>query len=192
MDTTSEQTQLKTIDRIWVVANEDVFAHNWRYMIFRRISRLLPHSTFLRLRRKLLQWGGLSINRGSVFMDAPALTGGKAAASRLTVGQDCFINIECIFDLCNIINIGNNVYLGHRVMLITSQHDLSDPNQRGGNLSGDSILIGDGAWIGAGSIILPGVNIGNGAVVAAGAVVSKDVPPNTIVGGVPAKPIKEL
>ena len=192
MDTTTETVQVKTIDRIWVVANEDIFSHDWRFMFFRRISRILPLNTFLRFRRRLLQWGGLSIDNGTVFMDTPIITGDKNAVSRLSVGSDCFINIECIFDLCNSITIENSVYLGHRVMLITSQHDISDPNQRGGMLSSDQILIKDGAWIGAGATILPGVTVGKGAVIAAGAVVTKDVPQHTVVGGVPAMPIKEL
>ncbi len=192
MDTTTPQTTPNTFQKMRTVAHEDVFSHNWRYLIFRSIGRLFPSNAFLRLRRKLLQMGGININARTVFMDIPQISGGPRAVSRLTFGEDCFINIESIFDLSATIDVGNKVYMGHRVMLITSKHNIDNPEQRGGQLSGEPIVIEDGAWLGAGAIILPGITIGEGAVVAAGAVVSRDVPPHVVVGGVPAVIIKEL
>lgn len=192
MDTTTQQAIPTKFQKIRTVAHEDVFSHNWRYLIFRSIGRLFPSNAFLRLRRKLLQMGGMNINARTVFMDIPQISGGPSAVSKLSFGEDCFINIESIFDLAAPIYIGNKVYMGHRVMLITSQHNIDNPDQRGGQLSGDPIVIEDGAWIGAGAIVLPGVTVGAGAVIAAGAVVTKDVPPDVVVGGVPATLIKEL
>lgn len=180
------------LGRAQTAIQEDVLAHNWRLIFFVLICKFLPNNTFLRLRKLLLRWGGFTTGKGTIFMDVPVLSGGKHSISMLSIGKHCFVNVECVFDLSSHIRIGNQVYFGHRVMLITSQHDFSSSRQRGGRLTGDSIIIEDGAWIGAGTIILPGVTVGAGAVVAAGSVVSKDVPSNTIVGGVPAKQIREL
>jgi maltose O-acetyltransferase len=73
------------------------------------------------------------------------------------------------------------------VTFITAKHQIGEATQRAGAMRGASIVVGDGAWVGANATILPGVSVGRGAVVAAGAVVSRDVPPNVIVAGVPAK-----
>ena len=86
--------------------------------------------------------------------------------------------------------IEDNVLIGPKVNLVTENHPL-DPADRK-SLVCQSIVVKYNAWIGAAATILPGVTIGENAVVAAGAVVTSDVPPNTVVGGVPAKVIKTL
>ena len=182
----------RNIKRASNVIREDVLAHNWRLIFCVFLGKWLPKNAFLRLRRYLLKLGGVEVGNVSVFMDIPVFSGGKDSIAAFSIGNDCFVNVECVFDLSSEIKIGNNVYFGHRVMLITSNHDFSSAAQRGGQLTGDAIIIEDGAWIGAGTIVLPGVTIGSGAVVAAGSVVSKNVSPNIIVGGVPAKQIREL
>jgi acetyltransferase-like isoleucine patch superfamily enzyme len=109
---------------------------------------------------------------------------------RITLGQNVFINHACSFlDMGGII-IEDDVLIGPKVNLITENHPL-DPADRQ-KLLLKPILIKRNAWIGAAATILPGVTIGENAVVAAGAVVSKDVPANTVVGGIPARHIKNL
>lgn len=88
------------------------------------------------------------------------------------------------------ITIENDVLIGPKVSLITENHPLNPEDRKG--LICKSILIKKNAWIGANATILPDVTIGENAVVAAGTVVSKDVPDNTIVGGIPAKSIKNI
>jgi len=108
----------------------------------------------------------------------------------ITIGKNVFINFDCTFLALGGITIEDNVLIGPKVSLITENHPLNPEERKG--LTGKPILIKKNAWIGANATILPGVTIGENAVVAAGAVVSKDVPDNTIVGGIPAKFIKSV
>ena len=108
----------------------------------------------------------------------------------ISIAEHVFINHACSFLDMGGITIKEHVLIGPRVNLITENHPLS-PEQRRGLLC-KPILIKRNAWIGAGATILPGVTIGENAVIAAGAVVSKDVPDNVVVGGIPAKIIKSL
>lgn len=108
----------------------------------------------------------------------------------ITVGKNVFINMGCKFQDQGGIYIGDGALIGHNVVLATINHDL-DPEKRG-SMTPKPIKIGKNVWIGSNAVILPGVTIGDGAIVAAGAVVNKNVEENTIVGGVPAKPIKKI
>jgi acetyltransferase-like isoleucine patch superfamily enzyme len=108
----------------------------------------------------------------------------------INIGKHVFINHACSFLDLGGITIEDHVLIGPRVNLVTENHP-ADPTQRR-SLMTKPILIKQNAWIGANAIILPGVTIGENAIVAAGAVVSKDVPANTVVGGVPAKFIKHI
>lgn len=107
----------------------------------------------------------------------------------ITVGENVFINMGCKFQDQGGIAIGDGSLIGHNVVLATLNHDFN-PLTRG-NMTPAPIRIGKNVWIGSNSTILSGVTIGDGAIVAAGAVVNRDVPENTIVGGVPAKVIKK-
>ncbi|HEX8607646.1 MAG TPA: DapH/DapD/GlmU-related protein [Pedobacter sp.] len=108
----------------------------------------------------------------------------------ISIGKNVFINHACSFLDMGGITIEDGALIGPRVNLVTENHPL-DPNDRSTVLT-KPIIIRRKAWIGAGATILPGVTVGENAVVAAGAVVSKDVAENTIVGGVPAKFIKNI
>jgi acetyltransferase-like isoleucine patch superfamily enzyme len=106
------------------------------------------------------------------------------------VGKNVFINSGCHFQDQGGIIIGDGVLIGHNVALATLNHDI-DPRKRS-NIHPAPIVIGNNVWIGANATVVPGVTIGDGAIIAAGAVVTRDVPPNVIVGGVPAKIIKKI
>ena len=107
----------------------------------------------------------------------------------ITVGRQVFINAGCCFQDQGGITIGDGCLIGHHVVLATINHGFS-PEARGDNYPAP-ITIGNNVWVGSNATILPGVSIGDGAIIAAGAVVTKDVPPNVVVGGVPARMIKE-
>jgi len=106
----------------------------------------------------------------------------------IRIGKNVFINHACTcLDMGGII-IEDDVLIGPKVNLITENHPLDPANRKA--LICKPIVVKRNAWIGAAATIMPGVTIGENAVVAAGAVVSKDVPANTVVGGIPAKFIK--
>ena len=106
------------------------------------------------------------------------------------LGKNVFINSDCKFQDQGGIYIGDDVLIGHNVVLATLNHE-ENPEKRG-NLCPSPIKIGNKVWIGSNATILPGVTIGDGAIIAAGAVVTKDVSKKTVVGGVPARLIKKI
>ena len=106
----------------------------------------------------------------------------------LSVGEYCIIGNDAFFDARSGISIGECVNVAAEVRIYTREHDIDDPFFAE---TGAPVVIEDYAYIGTRVTILPGVCIGRGAVVASGAVVTKNVPPFMLVGGVPAKAIRE-
>ena len=106
------------------------------------------------------------------------------------IGRNVFINFDCVFLDFGGITIEDGVFIAPKVSLLTEGHPLSPENRH--SLTAGHIHIKKNAWIGANATIMQGVAIGENAVVAAGAVVTKAVPDNTVVGGIPAKIIKTL
>lgn len=110
--------------------------------------------------------------------------------ANLRIGKGVFINSGVMFTDLGGITLADNVLVGPNATIISVNHPL-DP-QRRHEVEMKPVLIDENAWLGANATILPGVTVGKNAVVAAGAVVTKDVPANTVVAGVPAKIIKEI
>src|SRR5512139_4071525 len=114
--------------------------------------------------------------------------------SGIRIGSDSLIGEYNVLRGQGGITIGNRVYTSPLVQIVAVNHVFSDPGSpfvRQG-ITAEGIVIEDDVWIGSGAVITDGVRIGRGAVVAGGAVVTKDVPPLTIVGGVPAKEIRKI
>ena len=106
----------------------------------------------------------------------------------INIGEEVFINACCHFQDHGGVTIGDGCQIGHNVVFATLNHEL-EPEKRKTTRPAP-IVLGKNVWIGSNATILQGVTIGDNAVVAAGTVVTKDVPPNTVVGGVPAKFLK--
>lgn len=106
----------------------------------------------------------------------------------LTLGRDVFINMGCRFQDAGGITIGDGTLVGHGTTLTTLNHAV-DPARRA-DMVPAPIVVGRKVWFGASVTVVPGVTIGDGAVIGAGAVVTKDVPANAIVAGVPARFIR--
>lgn len=112
------------------------------------------------------------------------------APERLEVGDQVQIGEHCVLRANGGLTIGDRVLVAANVVITTRAHPVVPP--RFGVEADAPIAIGDEVWIGAGAVVLPGVSIGEGSVVAAGAVVTADVPPGVVVGGVPARVLKQI
>jgi acetyltransferase-like isoleucine patch superfamily enzyme len=110
---------------------------------------------------------------------------------RLNLGANVFVNHGCTLNDMGGIEIGGDTMIGPNVSLLTSGHPTAVTERRAG-ITVAPIRIGANVWIGAAATVIGGVTVGDGAVIAAGAVVSRDVPPATLVAGVPAQVVREL
>lgn len=108
----------------------------------------------------------------------------------LTLGKNVFINACCKFQDQGGITIGDGCLIGHNVTIATLNHELNPANRA--SITPNPVKIGDNVWIGSDSTILPGVEIGDGAIIGAGSIVTKNVPANTLVAGNPAKIIRKI
>lgn len=175
------------------IAREEFEGLHVKLLLARILMWPLPSMVGGRLRGLVLRAAGFRIGHGTIFAGMPELLGGRELSHNLEIHEICWVNIGCVFDLNAPITIGSRVAIGHQVLLLTSTHEIGLPAQRATPLiKARPIVIHDGAWLGARCTILPGVTVGAGAVVAAGAVVTRDVPPNSMVAGVPARIVKDL
>lgn len=140
-------------------------------------SGLVPRPLRWRLLRRL----GASVEKSAIN------SGVWLGSRRLTVGRGTFINGGCRIDNnAEFVHIGARCSLAPEVLILTATHEIGGPLERAGRLRDAPVTIGDGVWIGARAVILPGVTIGDGAVIASGAVVSSDCEAHALYAGVPA------
>ena len=154
--------------------------------------RLMPYGMLGWLRPLCYRLAGLHMGSRGRILGRITMTGEGPVARNTHVGDDCLLTTPLFLNASAPITIGNHVTIGHHVTIITDTHDYSDPRHRGGARRSLPVTIEDGVWVAAQVTILPGVTLGHGSVVAAGAVVLRDVPPDTLVGGVPARVLKSL
>jgi acetyltransferase-like isoleucine patch superfamily enzyme len=114
-----------------------------------------------------------------------------AGGDEIRVGRNVFINQNCTFYDLGGLDIGDDVMIGPNVSLITASHPL-DPSERRAATIGNPIVIERNVWIATGATVIGGVTVGENSVVAAGSVVTKNVPPNILVGGNPARIIRSI
>lgn len=144
------------------------------------------------LRLLLLRAAGMSIGPGCIIW-GPIVVTPYAGLTRVSLGARSFVNVEARFGCPEArVSIGDDVQIGPRVSFETVNHGLIYRAGQGRGAECRPIVVENGAWLASGVIVLPGVTIGEGAVVMAGAVVNRDVPPYTLVGGVPARVIRIL
>ena len=112
--------------------------------------------------------------------------------SNIHVGENFFANFDCvILDVCEV-RIGENCLLAPGVHIYTATHPIDPVERNAGTEYGKPVTIGNNVWIGGRAVINPGITIGDNVVIASGAVVTKDVPANVVVGGNPAKVLKQM
>ena len=134
-------------------------------------------------------WGDLSgeVLDPSSYIQIPLFIN---HAEFVTVGKNVYVNHACSMLTLGTITIEDNVLIGPKVNLLSEGHPIDPGNRRA--MIVKPVVIKRNAWIGAAATILPGVTVGENSIVAARAVVNKDVPDNTVVGGIPAKVIKDI
>jgi acetyltransferase-like isoleucine patch superfamily enzyme len=124
----------------------------------------------------------------SFFLIPPFYTTG---GTDITIGRNVFVNQNCTFYDLGGLDIADEVMIGPNVSLITSGHPI-EPSRRRASVIAKPIVLERNVWIAAGATIIGGVTVGENSVVAAGSVVTRDVPPNTFVGGNPARVIRPI
>jgi maltose O-acetyltransferase len=172
--------------------SEETTGFSLRVLALHAAGRCSPAGTGGRLRSLFYRSLGLEIGRGTIVFGPLEFAASGFRRENIRIGAHCFINNHVYMDASGPVTIGSGVSIGHHVVIITTDHQVGSSDFRAGARRILAVTIEDGAWIAAGVTLLPGVTVGRGAVVAAGAVVSRDVPPNTLVGGVPAKMIRPL
>ncbi len=140
---------------------------------------------------------GVQIGRNTIVMHGAILhvyNFRNLPQAGISIGEDCLIGEYSVIRGQGGVTIGNRVYTSPMSQIISVNHVFNDPTRPfiDQGITAEGIVVEDDVWLGAASVITDGVRIGKGAVVAAGAVVTNDVPPHTVVGGVPAKVIKKI
>lgn len=190
-----------------------VFPWNWQRKA--TLARDIMYTAWIRrafgalgkeslIRRPLHLLGGKRIFLGDHFTTGPGLrietyAGHGGIPPRLTIGRHVDVNFDCHIGCAERIEIGDHVLIASRVFITDHFHgaaasrvDLALPPSERPLTTKGAVVIENDVWIGEGACILPGVRIGRGAVVGANAVVTKNIPPYAVVGGIPAKIIRQL
>jgi maltose O-acetyltransferase len=113
-------------------------------------------------------------------------------SANVSIGEGSYLNHGVHIENVARVEIGANVAIGMFTVIATSDHEIGMHEVRAANWTPQPVTIGDGCWIGARALILPGVNVGAGCVVAAGSVVTADCEPDGLYAGVPARRVRDL
>jgi maltose O-acetyltransferase len=155
----------------------------------RIILKILPLQAFPKMNKFCYVLMGHILGQDVVLYSSVEMLG----IIKVKIGNNSFVGHKTLFmGGDSIIKIGQNCDISSNVSLICGSHEIGDSNRRAAKGISKDIIIGNGVWIGYGSLILGGVTIGDGAIIAAGSVVNKSVPQNVIYGGVPAKEIRQM
>jgi acetyltransferase-like isoleucine patch superfamily enzyme len=159
-------------------------------------AAMIPYRLLLvpQLRAPWLRLLGARVGRGSIVHDVRFFNLYRRGLGGLEIGDECFLGDECLLDLAEGIRLERQVTLAERVVILTHMnvgyHD--HPLQARFPAQAAPVVIERGSFIGVNATLLPGTRIGAGSFVAAGSVVTADVPPATLVAGVPARAVRSL
>ena len=165
-----------------------------RFGLFTLLMVPYRFALFPPLRALWLRLLGAKIGSRSILHDVRFFNLYRRGLGGLTIGDDCFVGDECLLDLAEEIRLEDHVTLAERVLILTHTNVgyRDHPLQGHFPAMAAPVTIRRGSFVGAAVTILPGLTIGPEAFVAAGSVVTADVPPRTVVAGVPARPLRTL
>jgi len=150
------------------------------------VNRLFVGAKHFEKKRKLLNWAGYSIGKGT------KVVGPFECTATLRIGENCWVGKNFIVNGNGTVTIGDNCDIAPEVIFQTGGHEIGTHERRAGKGIRFESKVGNGCWIGARSTILGGVTIQDGCVIAACSCVVKDVESDTLVGGIPAKVIRRI
>jgi len=157
---------------------------------------MIPYRLALvpQLRSPWLRLLGARIGPGAILHDVRFFNLYRRGLGGLSIGKDCFVGDECLIDLAEAVSFEDQVTLAERVLVLTHTNVgyRDHPLQRHFPAMTAPVVVEAGSFVGAGVTLLPGVRVGRGSFVAAGSVVTGDVPPATLVAGVPARAVRSL
>jgi len=156
----------------------------WRFLVGRVLQQpTIPSKTRVAVLNRL----GASIDPTARIRHRVEVT-----SNQLSIGPDSFVNFGVVIHNRVQVEIGANVLIGPRAMLLTITHVIGGPDRRAADGKLGAVTVGDGVWVGAGSVILPGIEIAAGCVIGAGAVVTRSTEPNGLYVGAPARRLRDL
>ena len=158
-----------------------------RRRIFVTMANLLRGGHFFGVKRFLLRCAGISVGTQSKIV-GPVYIGTVAS---MTIGANSWIGHDCSVEGNGSVVVGDNVDIAPHCVFSTGGHSMGRSSRRAGAGESYSQFVGNGSWVGIRCTFVNEVHVGEGSVVAAGAVVTKDVPADVVVGGIPAKVIKQ-
>ena len=177
---------LARVSRVWT-------GTPWRLLLADALLRLLPDQVGTRQRTRVYRAAGLGGIDPKVHISGRlTIHGRQGLAGRLSVGARSDLTSPLALDLGGRIAIGSDVTVCHHVSIMTTTHGLGPARRRAAGTTYADVHIGDGVWVGAHVVLGAGVTVGRGSVLLPGAVVLRDVPPNTMVQGNPARVITWL
>lgn len=181
------EKELMLAEQLYIARDEELAADNAKA---RRLTRLINNATEEQAEYRLQLFRELFGSVGKHFWVEPPFR--TDYGCNTYIGENLYMNYDCIFiDVAKIV-IGDNVFIGPRVCLYTAGHP-SDAAVRNRQLEyGKAITIGNDVWIGGNTVINPGVTVGNNVVIGSGSVVTKDIPDNVIAAGVPCRVIRKI
>jgi acetyltransferase-like isoleucine patch superfamily enzyme len=157
---------------------------------------MIPYrlALFPQLRAPWLRLLGARIGRRTILHDVRFFNLYRRGLAGLEIGEECFVGDECLFDLAEGVRLERQVTLAERVLLLTHTNVgyADHPLQARFPALAAPVVVEEGAFLGANVTVLPGVRVGSRSFVAAGSVVTADVPPRTLVAGVPARALRAL